>query len=153
LSAELHLIRADEPLNFPSGAFDVVYAWQVICYSDKAGWRFIVNELERVTRAGGLTIIATVAPGDIFQLQSQGLGNSMYRLLIPGQEGCTITIPEKHELADYFPGRQLNIGDFGFEFGGRATHYWIVMYRTPQADNRTLVSVPADIQKSASLAA
>jgi SAM-dependent methyltransferase len=150
LTAELHLVRPGEPLSFPSGTFDLVYAWQVICYSDRPGWRFIVKELERVTRAEGLIIVATVAPGDIFHLMSEPLGNGMYRLLIPGQEGCMVTIPKKDELADYFPGRQLEIGDFGFSFGGRAAHYWIVMYQIPQTPNRALVGVPSDIQKSSS---
>jgi SAM-dependent methyltransferase len=129
LTAELHLVRPGEPLSFPSGTFDLVYAWQVIYYNDKSGWRFIVKELERVTRAGGLIIVATAAPGDSCHLMSEPLGNGMYRSLVPTQEGCIVTIPKKDELADYFPGRQLDIGDFGFEFGDRVGRFWIVMYQ------------------------
>lgn len=132
LSAELHLVRPGEPLSFPSGAFDLAYAWQVIYYNDKAGWRSVVNELERVTRPGGLIVVATAAPGDSSHLQSEPLGNGVYRSLVPGQEGCIVVIPEKDELGDYFPGRKLEIGDFGFEFGGIAARFWIVIYRIPQ---------------------
>jgi SAM-dependent methyltransferase len=132
LSAELRLVMPGEPLSFPTGTFDLVYAWQVIQYNDKAGWRFIVNELERVTRPGGLIIVATAAPGDGHHLQSESLGNDTYRLLVLGQEGCIVTIPEKSELADYFPGRQLEIGDFGFHFGDRTAKFWIVTYQIPR---------------------
>jgi SAM-dependent methyltransferase len=135
LRAELHLIRPGEALSFPSGTFDVVYAWQVIYYSDEAGYRFTVGELERVTRPGGLIIVATAAPGDASYLQAEPLGHDVYRSTVPGQEGCIVTIPEKHELAGYFRGRQLEIGDFGFQFGDRAAHFWIVMYRMPSDEN------------------
>ncbi len=140
LCAELNLIRPGEPLGFPSGTFDVVYAWQVLCYNDKAGWTFIVGELERVTRPGGLIIVATAAPGDALHLQAKALGNGTYRPIVPGQEGCVVLVPEKHELAAYFPGRQLEIGDFGFHFGDRAAHFWIVMYKVPRNDNGALAA-------------
>jgi SAM-dependent methyltransferase len=139
LSAELRVIKPGEPLSFPSGAFDVVYAWQVIYYNDRAGWRFTVSELERVTRPGGLIVVAVAAPGDSCYLQSEPLGNDLYRSLLPGQEGCIVTIPEKPELADYFPGRQLEVGNFGFQFGDRTAQFWIVTYQIPLNGNRVLV--------------
>jgi SAM-dependent methyltransferase len=131
LGAELRLIGAEDPLPFEDGHFDVIYAWQVLYYSDLQTWQRKVKEMERVTKRGGLILVATAAPGDVSQLEAEPLGDSVYRSIVSEQEGCILTIPEREALADFFPGRQIEIGEFGFKYGATRTRHWIISYRMP----------------------
>lgn len=128
-SADLHLIGAGEALPYADCHFQIVYAWQVLYYSDPAGWMSTVRELERVTEEGGLILVATAAPGDVSQVQAEPLGDHTYRSRVPGQEGCILTIPDRQSLAGFFPRHTLEIGEFGFQFGATSTRHWIVSYR------------------------
>ena len=65
-----------------------------------------VKEMERVTRRGGLILVATAAPGDVSQVEAEPLGDFVYRSTVAGQEGCVLTIPEREALQQFFPGRQ-----------------------------------------------
>jgi SAM-dependent methyltransferase len=129
LSADLHLIRPGDSLPFDNAAFDLVYAWQVIYYNDREGWSSTVRELERVTRPEGRILVATAAPGDVSELQGEPLGNFMYRSRVAGQQGCIVTVPDKHTLASMFPGQVLEVGEFSFRFGPITSQHWIVSYR------------------------
>jgi SAM-dependent methyltransferase len=131
LSGDLHLIGAGQRLPWMDCVFDVVYAWQVLYYNSRDGWKSTVGELERVIRKGGLVVIATAAPGDISQVQAEPLGHCMYRSRVQGQEGCILTIPDRDALAELFSGRQLEIGEFGFQFGGITSRHWVITYRMP----------------------
>jgi SAM-dependent methyltransferase len=131
LFADLHLVRAGQRLKYADYFFDAVYAWQVLYYNSRDGWKSTVAELERVTRKGGLVLIATAAPGDISQLEAEPLGNCMYCSRVHGQEGCILTIPDRDALAEFFSGRQIDIGEFGFQFGGTTSRHWIITYRMP----------------------
>lgn len=132
LQARLLMVAPGEMLPFPDGMFDVVVAWQVLYYNDRGGWAAAVRELERVAVAGALILIATAAPGDISQLQSEHLEGSQYRSRVTGQEGCILTIPEREELAELFPGRTLEVGEFGYTFDETRARHWIITYRTPK---------------------
>jgi SAM-dependent methyltransferase len=129
LSADLRLIGVGQRLPFADGFFDVVYSWQMLYYNSRDGWHLTVNELERVTRPGGLMVLATGAPGDISQVEAEALGNDMYRSRVADQEGCILTIPDRQALADLFPGRLIEIGEFGFHFGAISSRFWIITYR------------------------
>ena len=131
LFGDLHLVRAGQQLPYADYFFDAVCAWQVLYYNSWDGWKSTVGELERVTRKGGLVLIATAAPGDISQLEAEPLGNCMYRSKVHGQEGCILTIPDRDTLAEFFSGRQMDIGEFGFQFGGTTSRHWVITYRTP----------------------
>ena len=74
-------------------------------------------------------MLATAAPGDISQVEAQPLGDHMYRSQVPDQEGCILTIPDKGSLAEFFPGRNIEIGEFGFQIGVTTCRYWIITYR------------------------
>jgi SAM-dependent methyltransferase len=130
LRPQLHWVRAGDRLPFDDGVFDAAYAWQVLYYSDGDGWRASVAELERVCRPGALILIATAAPGDLSQSQAVELGDYMYRSAVPGQEGCILTIPDREALPRFFPGQNLEIGEFGFSYGGTVTRHWIISFRT-----------------------
>lgn len=128
---ELRLVEPGQPLPFENGRFDAAYAWQVLYYNDVDGWRASVAELERVCARGALILIATAAPGDVAQTDSTPLGELTYRLApTTGQEGCIVTIPDREALPRFFPGRDLEIGEFGFKFRGTSARHWIVTYRT-----------------------
>ena len=129
LRADLRLIGAEDPLPFEGGYFDVVYAWQVLYYSDGDTWRDKVKEMERVTRRGGLILVATAAPGDVSQMEAEPLGDFVYRSTVAGQEGCVLTIPEREALQRFFPGRKLEIGEFGLQYGATRSRHWVITYR------------------------
>jgi SAM-dependent methyltransferase len=129
LRAQLHLVRPDEPLPFESRLFDVTYAWHVLYYNNRDGWVAAVRELERVTRSAGRIIVATAAPGDISQVMADPIGEGLYRSRVPGQEGCLVLIPEHQALADLFPGREIEVGEFGYRLGATKARYWIITYR------------------------
>jgi SAM-dependent methyltransferase len=131
LSADLRLIEIGQRLPYPDGFFNVVYSWQVVYYNSRDGWKSTISELERVTRQGGLVMVATAAPGDISQVEAESLGNHMYRSQVPEQEGCILTIPDRDALTEFFPGRQIEIGEFGFQIGVTTSRYWIITYRMP----------------------
>jgi SAM-dependent methyltransferase len=131
LSADLRLIRVGEPLPYAGCYFDVVYAWQVLYYNDLVGWVSAIGELERVTKPGGLVIVAIAAPGDISQIEAEPLGNDMYRSKVRGQEGCVLVIPDRPALGALFPGRQLHIGEFAFRYSAMQARFWIITYRMP----------------------
>ena len=129
LSADMHLTEIGQRLPYPDGFFNAVYTWQVVYYNSRDGWKSTISELERVTRQGGLVVVATAAPGDISQVKAQSLGNHMYRSQVPDQEGCILTIPDRDALSEFFPGRQIEIGEFGFQIGATTARYWIITYR------------------------
>jgi SAM-dependent methyltransferase len=129
LAGDLQLIEPGQRLPYEASYFDVVYAWQVLYYNDFDGWRSAVREFERVTRPGGLILVATAAPGDVSQIQAEPLGGHLYRSKVAGQEGCILLIPDRPGLQALFPERQLEVGEFGYHFGHIAARYWIVSYR------------------------
>ncbi|HVZ45353.1 MAG TPA: class I SAM-dependent methyltransferase [Ramlibacter sp.] len=133
LSGQVHLVGAGATLPFEDESFDAVVAWQVLYYNERATWSAAIAEIERVAAPGARILIATAAPGDISHRMSQALGDSIYRSQVPGQEGCMLLIPERDELAALFPGRELEVGEFGHEFGGTRSRHWIITYRMPDA--------------------
>lgn len=132
LEADLRLIQPGQRLPFEDDYFDIAYAWQVLYYDDRDGWKGQVGELRRVTKSGGLILAAVAAPGDISQLHAEPLGDSMYRSLVGGQEGCILTIPDREALPQLFSTQNLDIGEFGFEFGSIRSRHWIVAFRKSQ---------------------
>lgn len=129
LAADLRGITPGTQLPWPDSYFDVVIAWQVLCYNDWNSWQAAVEELERVLRPGGIFICATTAPGDISHSMSDALGDGLYRSGVPGQEGCILVIPEEDQLGRCFPGRTLELGELGYRFGAIAARHWLVVYR------------------------
>ena len=124
-------IEPGAPLPFEAASFDAVVAWQVLCYNDRAGWAHCVGEFDRVLRPGGLVLVATAAPGDVSQLEAEPIGDGLFRSRVPGQEGCTLLIPDRDALAGLFPGEQLEVGEFAYEFGALRARHWLVSYRRP----------------------
>lgn len=129
LSARLSLIKAGASLPYPSSSFDAVIAWQVLYYNNWDTWRAAISEMERVIRPGGKVIVATAAPGDLSQSLAEDLGHGLYRSRVPGQEGCILAIPSRDQLESCFPGRTLDVGEFGYRFSETVSRHWLISYR------------------------
>jgi SAM-dependent methyltransferase len=128
LASELLLTLPGDAIAFPDNSFDVVVAWQVIYYNDWNGLRAVVKDLERVTRPGGMLLVAIAAPGDISQTMADRRADGCYVSRVPGQEGCVLTIVERADIASVFVGRDLKIGEFSLDFGGIVSRHWIIAY-------------------------
>lgn len=133
LRAELDCIIPGGALKHPPASFDAVVAWQVLCYNNWTTWQAAIAELERVLRPGGIFICATTAPGDVSQTMSETLEEGLYRSRVPGQEGCILVIPNERQLAQCFPGRDLDVGEFGYRMGGIVARHWLITYRKDPA--------------------
>jgi len=129
LDADINLVRPGARLPWPDGYFDVVVAWQVLCYNDLLSWASAVADLERVLRPGGLCLVATTAPGDISYSNADRLDDGTYRSRVPSQEGCVLVIPALEELAGLFPRQKLEIGEMGYRLGEVVARHWVVTYR------------------------
>ncbi|RMG37001.1 MAG: class I SAM-dependent methyltransferase [Gammaproteobacteria bacterium] len=115
-------------LGFASETFDAVIAWQVLCYNDDEGLRRALVELHRVLRPGGRFLAALCAPGDSRQSTGEPLGGGVWRLTVPGQDGCLLRVLEREEIPRYFPDTGLEVGSFGHEMGETVSRHWIVTY-------------------------
>nr|BDT26865.1 class I SAM-dependent methyltransferase [Bacteriovorax sp. HI3] len=122
---QLELYEVGSSFPFLDNSFDIIVAWQVLYYNNWSSLEPIAKEIERVLRPGGLFVGAIAAPGDISQVHAEFLGDSTYRSLVPGQEGCIVIIPEKKELARFFPNQEMNIGFFEYEFNHIHAKHWI----------------------------
>lgn len=129
LKAQFKIFEVGSPIPYAAETFDVVVAWQVLYYNNWLSLAPVVQELERVMKKGGLFICAIAAPGDISQVHSKALGDSLYESLAPGQEGCEMIIPEKSELNRFFPNRKLEIGFFEYEFFNIHAKHYIITFR------------------------
>jgi len=129
LNAELQCLEPGLPLPWASDSFDAVIAWQVLYYNNWDSWRAVFRELDRVLRPGGVFICATAAPGDISQTMAEPLGRGLYRSRVPGQEGCILAIPDEIGIAECFPGRTIELGEFSYRLGEIVTRHWVVVFR------------------------
>ena len=127
--AEFVLINANEALPFPTGQFDVVISWQVLCYNDANSFENSAKELNRILAPGGLFICATAAPGDISSRKSKLIEVDTFESTVEGQEGAIMFIPPRERLSKVFEAEDAEIGQFHFKFGGVESRHWIVLYR------------------------
>ncbi|WP_051296496.1 class I SAM-dependent methyltransferase [Anaeroarcus burkinensis] len=125
---ELRLL-SDGTIPFSDNSFDIVVAWQVLCYNDWNTLRLAVNEIERVLKPGGVFLGTMTDLGDISHIESVEIGDHLYRSQVKGQDGAIRIIVNKDDLQRCFPKRKLEIGKFGHEFQGISGKHWIVSYR------------------------
>lgn len=122
------VLKEGDRIPFRSDRFDAVIAWQVLCYNDETGLQRALAELHRVLRPGGRFLAALCAPGDSRQVTGEPMGEGVWRLTTPGQEGCLLRVLEREEIPQYFPETGLEVGSFGFELGDTCSRHWIVTY-------------------------
>lgn len=127
LSADLRK-TVDGKIPFEDSQFDVVLAWLVLYYNDWDSSRQAMSEIHRVLKPGGIFLGTMAAPGDYSHTHSIPLGDGVFRSTVPGQEGSTVMILEEDALKRCFPGRDVTIGNFGYQFGERHARHWIVSY-------------------------
>jgi SAM-dependent methyltransferase len=128
LEADLRIITKDH-IPFDDNSFDAVIAWQVLYYNTWETLNRAVTEINRVLRQGGTFIGTMAAPGDVSQLNSRPLGNSLYESNVPGQERAIILIVDKDQLPKCFPNKILKIGSFSQSFEGIPTsNHWVLSY-------------------------
>lgn len=127
--ADLKLIK-DGTLSFKNGEFDVVIAWEVLCYNDWNTLAYAVSEINRVLKPRGLFLGNMITSGNVpLIMNSHSLGNGIYESVAEGQEGALlIAIDDEKKLRSVFPGRKLTIGKAGFEFKDKRRETWIVSY-------------------------
>lgn len=128
LGADLRCVTPGYSLPWPSATFDAVVAWQVLYYNDWVSWGNTVKELERVLKSGGVFLCATAAPGDVSHTMADSIGGGLYRSRVPGQEGCILAIPNESQLAEKFPGRAIEAGEFGHRLGETTVRHYVVIY-------------------------
>ncbi len=125
-AADLHEVSSID-LPFDDAAFDFVVCWQVLTYNTWASLAHAVDEIDRVLRPGGVFLGTLTAPGDFMHTDGEPVGDDLYRLRSTQEDTVVMVVPEPR-IAECFPGHDLEIGSFGFTFGGRAAQHWLVSY-------------------------
>jgi SAM-dependent methyltransferase len=98
-------------------AFDLVLAWQVLCYNTKDTFAEAVATLASKVRPGGLVITSLTAQDDMKAVHAEKIGEDTFRIgrEIAHQEGCVIYAPATVDgLADPFRQQGLEIIDSGY---------------------------------------
>lgn len=131
VNADLRLIEGGE-LPFEQNSFDAVIAWQVLYYNNWSGLHAAIHEIERVLRPGGIFIGTMAGVGDISHKLGKALGDCEYISGAPGQEGAHLIILDKHELNRCFPGMEITIGEFNYQYGEVQSHHFIISYQKPE---------------------
>ena len=73
-------------LPYESNAFNIVVSWNVIHYNGNfEDTRFVVNELHRILKPGGVLLLSTMSPGHSFIQRSTPVGDGSY--LIKDENG------------------------------------------------------------------
>jgi SAM-dependent methyltransferase len=126
--ADLKLIR-NGIIPFGDNSFDAVIAWGVLCFNDWTSLLIAVKEINRVLRKGGIFLGTMTAPDDISYKTGISLGNHIYESTCAGQTGAIRLIVPEEKLPDCFPGENISIGRFGFEFQDAYSWHWIISYK------------------------
>lgn len=108
--------------------FDVVVAWQVLYYNDVEGFQQCMREINRVLKPGGLFIGTMCAVGDISYEQSEQIGQNIFLSKVPSQQNAVCIIVDKKDLVDFFPQKNINVGEMMYEFDGVKSRHWVIMY-------------------------
>ncbi len=55
--------------------------------------------------------------------------HALQKTRVPGQEGCILAIPDEIGIAECFPGRTIELGEFSYRLGEIVTRHWVVVFR------------------------
>ena len=78
-----------------TGTYDLIVAWQVLCYNDLAGVRSSIARLRGWLKPGGVLMCTLMTPRDVKVRFSRPLAEDTYAIdeRIPEQEGCVVYAP------------------------------------------------------------
>lgn len=102
-SGEKLLINCDNrKLPFRDSSFDIVIAWGSLHYSLKDGTHSMVNELQRITAAGGVLLATLRRDNDTYLRTGEHLGNNVWRTKLDDLEGSTVSFYSEDEVKGIF---------------------------------------------------
>lgn len=127
-NVDLRKIEGNGILPFQDEEFDIVVAWQVLCYNNWDTFTTMRNEIDRVLRPNGIFLGTMTATGDISHQQSKKIDEYLYESQVSGQEGAVMIIVDKEMLSHCFPNKEIQIGSYSYDFQGRQSKHWIVSY-------------------------
>lgn len=127
LSANLNLVN-DHKLPYKDNYFDLVVAWQVLVYNDMDSFKLTMDEISRVLKKGGIFIGTMTAVGDQTFKSSEKIEDYLYKSSVKTQKDAICIIIDRKDLSEFFPGKELSIGEYFFEFEGSTSRHWIVVY-------------------------
>ena len=123
---ELKLIINDK-IDYHENFFDVVVAWQSICYNTYDNLMKNLNEIKRILKPNGKFIITLIKKEDsIFDI-CEKIGNNDYRVNSSNQKGAIIFLAnDENEIKNIFKDfKNVNIGYFEHKLNNIGSH-WVI---------------------------
>lgn len=79
--------------------FDLVVAWQMLYYNDKAGLVATIDKLHRSMKSSGIFIATLITPNDVKVKLANRISIDEYEIdhRIPHQQGCRVYLPQNKE--------------------------------------------------------
>lgn len=104
-SGEKLLINCDNrALPFRNSSFDIVIAWGSLHYSLKEETGNMVNELLRITAAGGVLLATLRRDNDTYLRTGEHIGNNVWRTKLKDLDGSTVSFYREDEVKSIFSG-------------------------------------------------
>jgi SAM-dependent methyltransferase len=100
-----------------SDFFDLIVAWQVLCYNTKESFNQSVTKLINSLKSGGIFITSISTHTDVKVSASKEIDKNTFTIgdLFPHQSGCVMFSPSsKEEFLQFFEGYNLEILDYGY---------------------------------------
>jgi SAM-dependent methyltransferase len=128
------LVNCDNrALPFRDSSFDIVIAWGSLHYSHKDETRAMVNELLRITAAGGVLFATLRRDNDTYLRTGEHLGNNVWRTKLDDLEGSTVSFYSEDEVENIFSGfGGLKIGFMERSIVGdtsKVISHWVISAR------------------------
>lgn len=127
ISADLKLMK-DYKIPCENDSFDLVVAWQVLVYNDLESFKLTMKEITRVLKKGGIFIGTMTAIGDQTFNNSEKVGEYLYKSKVKEQSDAVCIIVDRQDLNTFFPGVELSIGEYFFNFEGSTSKHWVLVY-------------------------
>jgi len=91
-----HFKVSNDETPFPGGFFDLIVAWQVLCYNDHDSLVSAIAKLDRYLNRDGILICTLTKQNDVKVQLSEPIAKNTYRVdqRIPHQAGCVVYSPE-----------------------------------------------------------
>jgi len=127
-----NFVVSGQEQNF-AGFFDLIVAWQMLYYNDKAGLSSSITKLYECLRPGGILLCTLITARDVKIKHAELVNEDTYVIdgRIPHQEGCNICSPKsEQDFLNLF--KRFEVIDYGyyerasFLFENTASEYYLV---------------------------